>query len=464
MRITRFSLVLVASLWMSAIAQAQRPDDSGGRGGRDRGGDRDGSEGGGRGGRGGFGGPGGGGFGGPPGGGGFGGPPGGGGFGGPPGGGGFGGPPGGGRGGFDASSFIDRLDRNGNGNIDPDEMEGPASFMIQRLQRDDPSIRLDRPIPMSKLKEGFDRMRGGGGPGGPGGGSDGDDQEGNEGLDAGELVPGFGGLELPAPVPGFGAAAELLAVRVTDADLREAQDNINRYDRNRNGMIDADELTSRWEGNPLDFDQNRDNKLSAKELAVRYARRRTVRAEQQAKKPNDDRRRDDSKQVEELKDRFEGRLSYRSPVAAAVQGVPGWFVEKDADKDGQVRMSEYAKDWTDDLVAEFYGFDRNFDGIVTSDEVLVSVKDGPRSSGASSSGPVASSSPSATPVAAADLDEKYIKYSERIIKRADTNKDDVLTVDEWKEMIMDITPADADKDGRITINEYAGWLQAKAKK
>ncbi len=36
----------------------------------------------------------------------------------------------GGGGGFDPSSFINRMDRNGNGNIDPDEMEGPGTIHV----------------------------------------------------------------------------------------------------------------------------------------------------------------------------------------------------------------------------------------------------------------------------------------------------------------------------------------------
>ena len=53
------------------------------------------------------------------------------------------------------------MDRNNNGMIDPDEMEGPAQMMISRLQREDPSIRTDRPIPVAKIKEAFEQMRGG---------------------------------------------------------------------------------------------------------------------------------------------------------------------------------------------------------------------------------------------------------------------------------------------------------------
>lgn len=429
------------------------------RGGRDRGGDeggersdrgRDRGDRGGRGGeegserfRGGFGG-------GPPGG--FG--------GGPPGG--FGGGSFGGRGGFDPSSFLDRMDRNGNGMLDPDEAQGPASFMLQRLQREDSSINIDRPIPMSKVKEAFEKMRGGGGFGGRGGGDDdGGDEEGG-GLAITELVPGFGGIELPPPVPGFGAAADLLAVRITDEDSRQAEETMRRYDRNRNQFIDSDELSGRWEGNPLDFDQNHDGRLSVAELSVRYARRRLDREDSDSRRREDDRRRrrgeEESKEIE-VKDRFEGRTSYRRTERSGPEGVPGWFTDKDSDKDGQVRMSEFASEWTTELVEEFYGYDRNFDGVVTVDEAVTAAENGPAKR-SESAAPSRAGSVAAVDVK--DIDPKYISYAERIISRSDKNNDKELSASEWKEMIMDISPADSNRDAKITIEEYAAWLQARA--
>lgn len=451
--------MLGLGLWI-AEASAQPPGGFGGRGGFEDNRDGDDNERGGRGGRGDRGGRGG-----------FGGERGG------PGGfrGGRGGP--GGPGGFDPSSFIDRLDRNNNEMLDPDEMEGPANFMIQRLQREDPSIRTDRPIPMSKLKEGFERMRNN--RGGPGG-DDSNDDEDDEPLALDVLVPGFGGVELPPPVPGFSAAAELLAVRVTDDDNREAEESMRRYDRNRDGFIAQEELSRRWGVGAMDFDQNGDDKLSVNELAVRAARRRINQEKEAARRDNrsDERRnRGDDGAEEEPTDRFGGRRSYRPQTDEALEGLPGWFGEKDRNRDSQVTMSEFEQDWTEEKVQEFYSFDKNRDGTLTSDEVLRAVRErgsGPRAmastatptAGPSSRASSASASRTApvTPVAPGNLDDKYVKYAERIISRSDTDGNGALTVDEWKEMIMDVSPADADRDGRITIPEYAGWLQARAQR
>ncbi len=100
---------------------------------------------------------------------------------------------------LDPSSFVDRLDANQNGMLDPDEMQGPAQFHVSRMQRDDPSIRTDRPIPISKIKESFDRMR-------SGRSEDRGREEENrresdekvaEGMKAALLVPDLGRLTMP---------------------------------------------------------------------------------------------------------------------------------------------------------------------------------------------------------------------------------------------------------------------------
>src|SRR6056297_1101860 len=45
-----------------------------------------------------------------------------------------------GRGGFDPAAMLQRFDRNGNGMIDMDERDGPAGFIIGRLERENSGI------------------------------------------------------------------------------------------------------------------------------------------------------------------------------------------------------------------------------------------------------------------------------------------------------------------------------------
>ncbi len=465
MNISRLFVALIASVLVSVPTSAQPPsrggDDDGGRGGfRGRGGPPGGGFGGrgkdsgGRGRR--------------------------------------GGPPGGGRGGDRGggpSGFLSRLDRNGNGIIDPDEQQGPAEFLISRLQREDPSIRPGQPIPLSKLAEGFERMRGGGDRGDRGRGND-PRQAGLDALEVELLVPGFGSDIVPEPVPGFGPAAEMLAVPVSEEDERQAAATIRRYDRNRNGMLDENEM-GRLSGNPLDFDRNRDGRLSAGELSVRYARRREAEAEARAMGRSDDRRgRQEEPPPREIPDPYNGRNSFRVVSDQDLpEGTPRWFEEKDRNRDGQVAMAEYTGKWNESLVDEFFRWDANGDGVITAEEALRGVEAGNQVTAGNDSGPSNPDRPpmarssdqdrgpdrpsrdgetsrSSEPAGAApaedaatvEPDERTLKFAERIINQNDQNGDGVLTASEWKSMLMNPAPADADGDGRVTAKEYATYM------
>lgn len=252
----RTSVVFLVFALFTATVFAQ---DRGGRGGGDRGG--------------GFrGGPGGG----PPfGGGGFRGGPG----GGPPfGGGGFrGGPPGGG---FSPADMLRRFDENGNGMLDPNESQGRASFIIQRIASSVPGLDFSRPVPIDKLATAMQRARESRDSGGGPSGSDRGSSPGGRGSSSGSttiepLVPGFGLDEELALPPGFGAEGELFTVKVNDRDMREADERFRRYDSNRDGVLDRNEISrGRWSDDPFTYDRNNDGKLTPSEMAVRYARRR----------------------------------------------------------------------------------------------------------------------------------------------------------------------------------------------
>ena len=57
------------------------------------------------------------------------------------------------------TDFLRRVDENGNGMIDPSEMEGRMGSFIRRMAENNPRIDLSRPIPIDRLSSEFDRMR-----------------------------------------------------------------------------------------------------------------------------------------------------------------------------------------------------------------------------------------------------------------------------------------------------------------
>ncbi len=383
--------------------------------------------------------------------------------GGPPGGGFGGGSPWGGGGGdrpsFDPSEMLKRLDRNGNNAIDPDEMEGPARFMIDRMARDNPNIRTDRPIPLDTLRQSFDRMRaersGGSSSGSPGSDSrDGRDNGGGRPSEPAKpkpLVPGFGEEKITLdPVLGFGSAGELFDIDVTDDDLREARDRLSQSDRNKNGQIDKDEMDGRWSGNPMDFDRNHDGKLNVNELAVRYARRRLDRDTENKSR---EARRDKKEQPKVAADPNAPPppRSLKLPPVQAPTGMPEWFT--DSNGDGQLEMSEYKSSdpWTDEKLTAFSFYDLNGDGIILPYEA--------RSNGRQ---PSASSALASRPKIADDVLAVKRKYAKIMIKKMDKDGDGKLNPNEASGGLTDVRAADTDRDGMVTEEEYAVFLALKS--
>ncbi|QDT11522.1 hypothetical protein [Planctomycetes bacterium K23_9] len=66
--------------------------------------------------------------------------------------------------------------------------------------------------------------------------------------------------------------------------------------------------------------------------------------------------------------------------------------------------------------------------------------------------------------AKADVDEKMLKYAERIISRYDLNKDGNLSEQEGAKMLMSPMSADYNGDRLVTVNEYGRWLRSRQKK
>ena len=394
--------------------------------------------------------------------------------GGPPG---FGGPPG--RGGFDPSDMLRRLDRNNNGVLDPDEQEGPARFLIGRLQRVDSDIRPGRPVPLDKISEAFERLRGRRG-------NDNDDRDArraaNEAMEVERLVPGFGTEVEPQGLPGFGPAAKLFSVPVDEEDREEARERMRRYDRDRDGFLDRGEMR-RFSGNPLDFDRNRDGRLSESELAVRYAIRRDAEEDSRQRNRGNRGQRDREGPDEGFEDPYGGRNSYRNLAPQSErEGIPGWFTDRDVNRDGQVTMAEYTDRWTDALVAEFFQWDPNRDGVITEIEVTGGVERGVTASSSAQStadrfadrtrmedgdrgGERGGGSPAAESSEGGNgtetLDPKLVTYAENIVGRYDANEDGELTASEWKKMFINPAPADADRDGRVSVEEYARYMQKR---
>jgi hypothetical protein len=63
-------------------------------------------------------------------------------------------------------------------------------------------------------------------------------------------------------------------------------------------------------------------------------------------------------------------VRFRRPHEKLPEGLPDWFVQRDKDEDGQIGMAEFASIWNDAVVAEFFRYDLDGDGIITPRECL----------------------------------------------------------------------------------------------
>lgn len=395
--------------------------------------------------------------------------------------------------------MLSRMDANGNGQLDPEELQGPARFMLDRIGRDEPEIAKalsnNKPIPLSKITKAMESIRGGGSNGNSSrSGSPTPPPGSTAPVEPEPLVPGFGVKLDPKPIPGFGpeGADPTAAVKVEERDIKEAKERIERYDKNKDGILDEKEVAEgRWSDNPWAFDRNKDKKLTEQEMAVRYAKRRateeaakTQSASSDSRRSNDprrggdDRNRDRREKDEPPASPWSNQASYKySPKngqGSKVQGLPEWFSSGDVNGDGQVMMNEYASNWDDAIVAEFNKFDTNGDGSITTLEALGAVKKGlmrgaaaiAPSAGSSSPSPAIASASTTTTAAVApptnidrsDLpegaDERWVKFVVSKIAKVDKDRNSRLTIDEWTPSDGDFKAIDTNGDGSISLGEF----------
>lgn len=400
----------------------------------------------------------------------------------------------GGFGGFDPSMFLGRMDRNGNGMLDLDEMEGPARFMIERMARGNPSIDMSKPIPLSKITEAFQAMR-------SGSSSSFSSSSSDESMsEATTLVPGFGIKKEKVPVPGFGSNANAINIRVEEQDIRDADDRMGRYDTNRDGVLDATEVTNSRMTDAMEYDRNGDGKVTRDELAVRYAKRRQSYSQSSQSSQDNSRRdsrdsrgrdgkdKDRDKESKEIPNPFEKIFSYRitdkDGKLKRPAGLPEWFVRRDINVDNQVSMDEYSSKWNSDVIDEFAKADANLDGFITAKECLTAVKKGfiPGTGGGSSSAASSSmstdtrssttgtstgtsSTTAAAPKApvAGGVDPKMVAWMEGRMKKYDKNSDNKLDVGEFKayDANSDFGAVDQNKDGLADVTELVLARQKK---
>lgn len=181
-----------------------------------------------------------------------------------------------------------------------------------------------------------------------------------------------------------------------------AQSLFRQYDANKNGVLEREEW-QQMRGSPEKADRNHDGLISLEELTQRELERNrlalagtsssggeTGRLATSAGASSSTKsaasssissasslqgsrfrwRSPSSSSSARSRSGQPGRVRFLTPLERLPKGMPDWFVQKDADADGQVSMAEFATEWTDAKAAEFQKYDLNNDGIITPEECL----------------------------------------------------------------------------------------------
>ena len=314
---------------------------------------------------------------------------------------------------------LEKLDRNQNGEIDPEEITPLARPYLERLAKSR-RMSMGRAYDIGRWQEAariYFALQNG---------VAGERIEPDSEASVKSFVPDAE-TEL---VPEFGLPA--VKFPYIQADLDEADRTLKRSDRNRDGYIDrAESEKAVWtHRQPFEEDLNKDDRLSRLELAQRYARRRLLSgaSDELVRKAGrvgngiqpvtrQEPKRDESNQwwrrgreyylTSTVLGRFDknrnGRLEKDETVSLGFppgkididrdgelsreelhaylmelqeevgdlgEGLPGWFFELDENRDEQIAMVEFTTEWTAEKIAEFASYDGNGDGLLTASEVL----------------------------------------------------------------------------------------------
>jgi hypothetical protein len=176
-----------------------------------------------------------------------------------------------------------------------------------------------------------------------------------------------------------------------------------QYDLNRDGILQQQE----WQelrGQPARIDRDGDGVLTTSEMqqhVLNYAHGRYLAPPRTALPPHGDLT--DLTDPTDPTDRPSTSLPgdvppqvkpYYVPERFRMRGLPDWYVDRDANGDGQLALAEFTPTAEAQLVAQFERLDINHDGLLTPVEVLQETTSGPSSR---SEGAVPNERPIASP-------------------------------------------------------------------
>jgi EF hand len=158
----------------------------------------------------------------------------------------------------------------------------------------------------------------------------------------------------------FGTTSE------SDRIRKYASDIVAKYDKDGNSILAGDELDG-LSSHLRNADSSGDGKITVDEI-IAFSSKGSSSAST-AKPATSATAVPSSKSSEPVERKItnDKRKSYR--FKSTKERTNNWrFSSRDANGEGQVSMSEYARNWSDRTAAEFVRYDKNNDGMITADE------------------------------------------------------------------------------------------------
>jgi Ca2+-binding EF-hand superfamily protein len=362
---------------------------------------------------------------------------------------------------FDLESYLKRKDVNGNNKVEPEEMSGNVRKIISES-----GLKSEKTYSIPTIVKYYNRAKG-----------KMESSKSRSEKQTARLVPGFGTeTESKTAISPFGSGSSSTTSGGYSKSVNERVHwTLDRYDGNKNGMLDADEIKrTRWGSpDPRTSDLNKDGKLSRDELAKRYSAREKISSSSSSSRSSrssktessDDKRKRLAKEREKFRNSgstgsSSTSRSYSSASTKASSSTPdrakfdryaeSLIKNYDKDEDGKLSKDEIKK-----MRRPPVGADTDKDGFISKTELsdnLSGVSKGKSDSKSSSSKTSSkrsysssrsrsSSSPSSSfEKLDADSDRQVFMHEytdkwtdEKVIEfyKIDKNGDGVITMTEW---------------------------------
>jgi len=375
---------------------------------------------------------------------------------------------------FKLDEYLKRKDVNSNGKLEPSEMSNNTRSYLSKN-----GFNPEKPVSISKVLSKLSKDKA-------------NKEKADRKMNRERKVPGFGveKEESGSGVSRFGASTSdakgSTAKKVTYSDSvnRQVESTLGRYDRNKDGSLDKEEISrARWGSpTPQESDTNKDGRLSRSELSNRYASRESAYRSSRGSSSRDSSRSSSTKKSTSSSWRPSSTRSTssssresstsRKPSSSSSSSssssrekyekyAASLIGQYDENKDGKLDGDEIKK-----MRRPPVGADQNKDGFVTKSELYDSLSGANKpaskaSSTADARKPTSSSSRSSRwGSSSSRSSSRSSSGSSRDFEKFDKNEDRQVQMHEysakWDEKtVKEFYEKDKNSDGVITLKEWS---------